>query len=120
MVVSLMTRVKIRAKAPCFGAGDGDTYGCHYPLGGVVVGILSVTGLRVKTLARLCEHGGGGVLRRYPLGGVVGKPRSHPGAIRWSHHRGVKLLRLRQGKGSLVSYHLHVPSVSLSPVLASS
>ena len=72
--------MKIRAKAPRFGAGDGDTRGCHYPLGGVVVGIFPVTGFRVKTQARLCELGDGGALRRYPPGGVVGKPRPHSGA----------------------------------------
>ena len=51
-LVSWMARVRIRAKAPRFGAGDGGAFGHHYLLGGVVVGILPVIGFRVKTLAR--------------------------------------------------------------------
>jgi hypothetical protein len=57
-------------KALCFDANDGDAYGCRNLLGGVVVGTFSMLGLRVKTL----DHFGlddGGVLRRYPFGGVV-------------------------------------------------
>ena len=37
-LVSWMTWVRIRAKALCFGAGDRGAFGCHYLLGGVVVG----------------------------------------------------------------------------------
>jgi hypothetical protein len=35
--------VRIRSQDICFGAGDGDAFRCQYPLGGVVVGILSMT-----------------------------------------------------------------------------
>ena len=107
-----MTRVRVRAKAPRFGAGDGGTCLYHYPLGGIVVGILSVTGFRVKTLARSCELGDDGVVRRYPLGGVVEEPR-----LIWVQHVGVlpwrEAFSTSAWRGAVVSYLLHVFSVLL-------
>ena len=41
--------VSCRAKAPCFGAGDGDARGRRYLLEEVVVVLLSVARFRVKT-----------------------------------------------------------------------
>lgn len=66
-----------------FGAGDGEACGSHLPLGGVVVGSLSMSGFQMKTLARRFGLGGGGALRRYPLGGIVGELRYHLVAAHW-------------------------------------
>jgi hypothetical protein len=70
-----------RAKAQRFGANGSDACGCCNPLGGVVVVTFFVPGLRVKTLD--CGLDDGGVMRRYPLGGVVVEPRviSVPGVF---------------------------------------
>ena len=60
-----------RVKAPRFSADDGDAYGYRIPLGGVIVGLLFVSGFRVKTLVRFFGLGNDDVTRRYPSGGVV-------------------------------------------------
>ena len=71
-----VTWMSCRVKAPRFSADDGDAYGYCIPLGGVIVGLLSVSGFRVKTLVRFFGLGGGGAMRRYPPEGVVAEPRS--------------------------------------------
>ena len=69
-VVGGGSRVRFRAKAPCYSADDGDTYGCHFPLGGIVMGTSRVwaPGENPSTVFGLDD---GSASRRPPLGGIV-------------------------------------------------
>jgi hypothetical protein len=65
-----MVRRFFRVKAQRSGANGGDAYRYRNPLGGIVVGTFSMSGLWVKTLG-LLGLDGGGVLCRNSLGSVV-------------------------------------------------
>ena len=60
--------MRLRAKAPRSVAGDAYEY--RIPLGGIVVGPLSMSGLRAKTLVCLLRLSDCGALCRLPLAGV--------------------------------------------------
>jgi hypothetical protein len=115
-----MAQMRLRAKAPHSVSGDGDA-DARIPLGGIVVGPLSMLGLRVKTLVRLFGLSGGGASHRHPLGGVVIQLRSLPVAVRRRlracFYPGVKLPQLWHRVASLVSYLLHMTSLSPFSVL---
>ena len=66
----MVASVSCRAKAPCLGAGDDDTHGCHALLEDVVVVLLSVSGLQMKTFVRM-DSATAMLCAFLPLGGVV-------------------------------------------------
>jgi hypothetical protein len=68
--ISGVVRRFSRAKAQRLGTNGGNACGYRNPLGGIVVGTFSMSGLWVKTLG-LLGLDGGGVLCRNSLGSVV-------------------------------------------------
>ena len=66
----MVADVSCRAKAPCLGADDGDTRGCHTLLEDAVVLLLSVSGLQMKIFVRM-DSATAMLCAFLPLGGVV-------------------------------------------------